>query len=94
MDLVSKKSSDKARGLLFGLPVRCTFSSKAQTSCPLRDIRNNLSIEEKYKYVLGLNDEEVISILAQHDNCFYIRQGHFDPALYLFNKSEKTFTLL
>lgn len=48
MDLVSKKSSDKARNLLFGLLVRCAFSSKALENCPLRDLRNNLSIEEKY----------------------------------------------
>jgi hypothetical protein len=70
MDLILKKSSDSSRGLLFGLLANCIFSTGAKESCPLSELRINLSIEEKHKYVMGLRDEEVKSILVQHEECY------------------------
>ena len=64
------KFPDNDRDLLFGLLLNCISSKEAHESCPLRDLRNNLSIEEKYQYALGLNDAEVKNILAQHEECY------------------------
>ena len=70
MDSILKKSLDRSRGLLFGLLTNCIFSTGAEESCPLSAFRINLSIEEKHKYVMGLRDEEVKSILVQHECCY------------------------
>ena len=70
MDSISEKSFDRSRSLLFGLLVSCLFSEKAKDSCPLTQLRNSLSLEEKYDYVMGLSEEEVNSILEQHEECF------------------------
>lgn len=70
MDQLLKKSSDSSRGLLFGLLTNCIFSSGARKDCPLWDLRNNLTIEQKHKYVMGLSDEEVKTILKQHEECY------------------------
>ena len=59
MDSSLKKSFDSSRGLLFGLLVNCVFSAGAKEDCPLSELRNNFSTEEKYTYVMGLNDAEV-----------------------------------
>jgi hypothetical protein len=65
-----EKSSDKSRALLFGLLVNCIFARSADTSCPLWELRNNLSIDEKYKYVMELADEVLRNILLQHEKCY------------------------
>jgi hypothetical protein len=70
MDSILKKSLDSSRGLLFGLLVGCVFSEGAKESCPLSELRSSLSTEEKHGYVMGLSDEEVKSILVQHEECF------------------------
>jgi len=70
MDSNLKKSLDSSRGLLFGLLVNCIFSEGAKETCPLSKLRLNLSTEDKYTYVMGLDDEEVKSILLQHDECY------------------------
>ena len=70
MDSILKKSLDSSRGLLFGLLVNCIFSEGAKESCPLSELRSSLSTEEKYEYVMGLSDEEVKSILVQHEECY------------------------
>ena len=70
MDSNLKKSLDSSRGLLFGLLVNCIFSTGAKESCPLWELRNNLTIEEKHEYVMGLSDEEVKSNLVQHEECY------------------------
>ena len=70
MDSTLKKSLDSSRGLLFGLLVNCIFSEGAKESCPLSELRSSLSTEEKYEYVMGLSDEEVKSILVQHEECY------------------------
>ncbi len=70
MDSTLEKSADRSRGLLFGLLVNCIFSKSALESCPLGELRNNLSLDEKYDYVAELSDEEVKSILSQHEECY------------------------
>jgi len=50
--------------------VNCVFSNNALESCPLCELRNNLSIDKKHDYVMGLSDEEVNSILVQHEKCY------------------------
>jgi hypothetical protein len=69
MDSNLKKSLDSSRGLLFGLLVGCVFSEGVKESCPLSELRSSLSTEEKHEYVMGLSDEEVKSILVQHEEC-------------------------
>ena len=70
MESILEKSSEKPRALLFGLLLNCVFSSGAMKDCPLTEKRNNLSLEEKYKYVMGLNIEEIKSILYLHEKCY------------------------
>ena len=70
MDSNLKKSLDSSRGLLFGLLVNCIFSEGAKESCPLSELRSSLSTEEKHEYMMGLSDEEVKSILLQHEKCY------------------------
>ena len=76
MDSILKKSLDSSRGLLFGLLANCIFSKGAGESCPLFELRSNLSIEEKHEYVMGLSNEEVTSILVQHEECYEERLSH------------------
>ena len=70
MDSIVKKSFDRARSLLFGLLQSCLFSEDAKDSCPLSQLRNRLSLDEKYDYVMGLSDEIVHDILEQHEECY------------------------
>lgn len=70
MDSILEKSTDRSRGLLFGLLVNCLFPKRRKDSCPLRELRESLTIEKKYDYVMGLSKEEVASILAQHEECY------------------------
>ena len=70
MESILEKSSDRARALLFGLLVNCVFSSGAMPDCPLCEMRNNLSIEEKHEYVMGLSVEEIKNILLLHEKCY------------------------
>ena len=70
MESILEKSSERARGLLFGLLVNCVFSTGAREDCPLLEMRNNLSLEEKHKYVMGLTIEEIKSILFLHEQCY------------------------
>ena len=70
MDSILDKSFDRPRFLLFGLLASCPFSDKAKDSCPLTQLRNSLSLDEKYDYVMELSDEEVHDILEQHEECY------------------------
>ncbi len=70
MGSILEKSSERARSLLFGLLVNCVFSTDAREDCPLLEMRNNLSLEEKHKYVMGLSMDEIKSILFLHEECF------------------------
>ena len=70
MEPILEKSSERVRGLLFGLLVNCIFSAEASESCPLSELRSSFSTEEKHGYVMGLSDDEVKSILVQHEECY------------------------
>ena len=70
MESILEKSSERLRALLFGLLVNCVFSTDARKDCPLLEMRNNLSLEEKHKYVMGLGIEEIRSILFLHEECY------------------------
>ena len=70
MNSTLKKSSEHSRELLFGLLINCIFSNNETENCPLFELRNSLSIEEKYDFVRELNKEEVITLLMQHEYCF------------------------
>ena len=78
MDSILEKSLDRPRGLLFGLLVNCIFAAEANESCPLSEIRNNFSTEEKHRYVMGLRDAEVKSILVQHEECYEKRLSNLN----------------
>ena len=67
MDSILEKSKDTSRGLLFGLLGNCIFSTGANENCPLSELRINLTTEDKYEYVMELSDEEIKSILVQHE---------------------------
>ena len=70
MKSILEKSSERARGLLFGLLVNCVFSTGEIEDCPLWEMRNNLTLEEKHKYVMGLSIEEIKRILFLHEECY------------------------
>ena len=78
MDSILNKSLDSSRGLLFGLLANCIFSTGARESCPLSELRSNFSIDEKHKYVMGLSDEEVKSLLVQHEECYEKRLSNLN----------------
>ena len=69
MGPILEKPSNPSRTLVLGLIVSCSFTTCAD-DCPLRKQHNDLSIGEKHKYAQGLSDEEIKSILAQHESCY------------------------
>ena len=70
MDSILEKSFDRQRSLLFGLLQSCLFSEEAKDSCPLSQLRNRFSLEEKYDYVMELSAEELNNLLEQHEECY------------------------
>ena len=70
MNSIVEKSKDTSRALLFGLLASCIFSKEINENCPLSELRINLSVEEKHEFVMDLSDEEIKSILVQHDECY------------------------
>jgi hypothetical protein len=70
MDDILAKSYDPSRSLLFALLQSCLLEGNALESCPLAQLRNTLSLEEKYHYAMGLSEEELHKILEQHEECF------------------------
>ena len=71
------KSSDTSRTLLFGLLTNCLFPTTNREDCPLWELRESLTIDKKYEFVLKLTGEEVENILAQHERCFEKRFNSF-----------------
>jgi len=63
------KTADHSRALLFGLLVNCIFSGQANGRCPISHLRDSLSFEEKYSFVMGLSKEEIARVLDQHEEC-------------------------
>ncbi len=70
MSDILTKSSDRSRSLLFGLLQSCLLEGNALESCPLAQLRNTLSFDEKYHYAMELSKEEVDNVLEQHEECF------------------------
>jgi hypothetical protein len=70
MDDTVEKSFDRSRSLLFGLLQSCLLEGNALKSCPLSQMRNSLSFDEKYHYAMELSKEAVDKILEQHEECF------------------------
>ena len=70
MSDILTKSFDRSRSLLFGLLQSCLLEGNALESCPLAQLRNTLSFDEKYHYAMELSEEEVDNILEQHEECF------------------------
>jgi hypothetical protein len=70
MDDLLEKSSYRSRSLLFGLLQSCLLEGNALENCPLAQLRNALSLEEKYHYAMKSSEEEVNKILEQHEECF------------------------
>jgi len=68
MGPILEKPSNPSRTLVLGLLVSC-FTTCLE-GCPLRKLHNDLSIEEKHEYALGLSDEEVNNILVQREFCY------------------------
>jgi uncharacterized protein (UPF0179 family) len=69
MGPIFEKPSNPSRTLVLGLLVSCRFTECAE-DCPLRKLHNDLSIEEKDEYAQVLSDEEIKSILLQHESCY------------------------
>jgi hypothetical protein len=78
MNSYLEKSPDISRAFLLGLLANCIFSTGAQEDCPLWELRNSFSIEQKYEYVMGLNNTEVKDILLQHECCYEKRLSSLD----------------
>jgi len=70
MDPILEKCADSSRSLLFGLLLGCIFSGEAKGGCPLSQLRDSLSFEEKYDFVMNLSREEICQTLKLHENCF------------------------
>ena len=70
MSDILTKSFDRSRSLLFGLLQSCLLEGNALESCPLAQLRNTLSFDEKYHYAMELSEEEVDKILERHEECF------------------------
>ena len=70
MDRLQEKTFNRSRCLLIGLLTNCVFSSGVRNDCPLCELPNRLTIEQKHQYVMSLSDEEVKSALMQHEECF------------------------
>ena len=69
MGPILEKPSNPSRTLVLGLLMNCRFAACTK-KCPLRKLHNDLSIEEKQEYTLGLSDEEVNNILVRHEFCY------------------------
>ena len=70
MDPILEKSFDRSRSLLFGLLQFCLLEGNALDTCPLEQLRKTLSFEEKYRYAMGLSDEDINKVLEKHEECF------------------------
>jgi len=70
MSDILTKSFDRSRSLLFGLLQSCLLEGNALESCPLAQLRNTLSFDEKYHYAMEMGKEEVDKILEQQEVCF------------------------
>jgi hypothetical protein len=77
MDSIAEKTSASPRVLLFGILANCLFPTRTDEDCPLWELRNGLTIEKKYAYVMELDKKEVERFLAQHEECYEKRFAPF-----------------
>jgi len=75
METIVERSKITSRGLLFSLLVNCIFSTGARDDCPLRQLRDSLTIQQKPDYVMGLDDAELERILIQHERSYENRSA-------------------
>lgn len=73
MDVILNKTPEQMRPLLFGSLVSCLFSEDSDNECPFARLRKTLTTEEKYDYVMTLNEEEIRYFLHLHDRCMQRR---------------------
>ena len=78
MSIIFEKTSDPGRALLYGLLGTCFFY-KSTEDCPLQELRNSLSSEEKYDLVMRLSNEEVKRFIEQHESCLEKRLSYINP---------------
>ena len=78
-----QKASDHSRSLLFGLLVNCIFSGQANGSCPFSSLRESLTFEEKFDFVMGLTKAEISSALDKHEKCYETECYSLCPSLSL-----------
>lgn len=69
MDHILEKTLNESRALLLGLLQGCIFSEYAKDDCPLLQLRKELSLTEKYNFVMEQSEKVIKSILAQHEEC-------------------------
>jgi len=71
MNSILEKSPNPSRSLVFGLLASCLFTTNTDCSdCLLKELRDNLSIAKKHKFVMGLSDVEIESILEKNKSCY------------------------
>ena len=71
MNPILEKSLNPKRATVFGLLVSCIFTDGVGDclDCPLKLLRDNLSIEKKHDYVMKLSDKKIEDIVKQHEKC-------------------------
>ena len=62
-------SIGRSKFLLFGLLINCPFL-RAKTDCPLHEFRCNPSLERKFHYLDGLEEENLEEMIAHHEQCY------------------------
>jgi hypothetical protein len=86
MDAIMEKSSDRSRSMLFGLLISCLLFDETMSDCPLTHLRESLTLEEKYDFVMELDKQEVDSLVRLHTKCFSMKISH----LMRFHETKKT----
>jgi len=61
------------RIILYGLVYACPFD-KRQNDCVLSQVEH-LSVKEKFKWVEGLKEEEINTIVQNHRRCLAMREN-------------------
>ena len=78
MGSVHEKCPENSRALLIDLLADCRFLTCTRENCPIWEQSNNLSIEKKHEYAMGLTTEEIKNILVKYDCCYEERLFDLD----------------
>jgi len=54
---------------LFGLLSKCPFG-KEKGDCPLKQLRKECGLENKFSCASRFNSDELVEIMSQHTNCY------------------------